>query len=124
MKTLEIITNNINKSMQKDMKTLGFSRSQCDIIHEAVVPHLHVAFRNGYAMNVYEENEGGTLEVNIIKDGNIIGKESNDYTIEFLNAFFETHTHSKEGFTYATGCYCGLSIKQFIIFFKYFKSIK
>lgn len=123
MKALEIIANNINKSMQKDIRTLGFSRSQCDTVSE-VVPHLHVAFRNGYAMNVYEEEGGETLEVNIMKDGNLINKEDNDYAIEFLNAFFEAHTHSKEGFTYATGCYCGLSIKHFIIFFKYFKSIK
>ena len=124
VKILENIAKNINKSMQKDMKTLGFSRSQCDIIHEAVVPHLHVAFRNGYAMNVYEEKEGKTLEINIMKNGDLINKKDNDYAIEFLNTFFEAHTHSKEGFAYITGCYCGLSIKQFIIFFKYFKSIK
>ncbi len=124
MKALEIITNSINKSMQKDMRTLGFSRSQYDMVSE-IVPHLHVAFRNGYAMNVYEEDGGKTLEVNIMRDGDIIEKENNDYAIEFLNAIFNNHTYNeKDGCAYRIGCYCNLNIRHFIVMFKYFKSIK
>ena len=122
MKALETISSNINKSMQKDMRTLGFARFQCDLI-PMIVPHLHIAFRNGYAMNVYEEDGKETVEVNVTKDGKCIEKHDGDYAIEFLNAVFESNIYGDYG-EYATGCYCGISIKRFVMMFKYFKSIK
>lgn len=121
-KILETINANINKSMQKDLKKLGFSRSQCDFI-PMIIPHLHVEFRNGYAMNVYED-VGETIEISITKNGKNI-EEDNDYIIEFLDAILKEHTYDNQNHCfYSKGCYCRLSIEHFIIVFKYFKSIK
>lgn len=123
MKATEIIAANIKKSVQKDIDRIGYSRFQCDTINPHRCSHLLVAFRNGYELLVYDE-KNGTVEVNVKKNGEYINDDS-DYAIEFLNAIYKGYTYDEENnCRYATGCYSGLSVKLFVIMFKYFKSIK